>query len=313
MLAAGLALAAEYPQGRGMDLTEMFGLRPFTPREVLAQDITYRQWVRVRAQLVRMRRGVYVTALGDDDRTRQSQRIAAELITRTDHFAMGTSAACLLGLPNPGFTPWDRIDVTIGGKRTRSARGVQRAVHAPIGTDWGPCTDLVDTAVTVAAELPLPQALMVTDAVARRLAGTKDRFVLASEKCRTDVRRRLTHAAGAQALELADPAAESPAESFYRGHMVQAGLPEPRCGVALRGASGKQYFADLLLDGLIIEIDGALKYRTVDDLREEKRREDDLRAMGHPFHRVPVDDLYADPAAEMSRLTRARSRLALPA
>lgn len=302
-----------HTQSRHMDLTQMFGLRPFTPREVLEQGVTYRQWSRIRPQVVRLRRGVFVTALGDDDRTRQCQRIAAELITRTDHFAVGTSAACLLGLPNPGFTPWDRLDVTIGGKQTRSKRGVRRAPHSPIATDWGPCTNLTDTAVTVATELPLPLALMVTDAVARRLAGTKDRFVLASEKCRTEVRRRLTHAAEARALALADPAAESPAESFYRGHMVLAGLAEPRCGVALRGASGKQYFADLVLDRLIIEVDGALKYRTIDDLRNEKNREDDLRAMGHAFHRVPADDLFRDPTTEMYRLTSARGRLALPA
>jgi hypothetical protein len=275
--------------------------------------ITHRQWLSICKQTVRIRRGVYVTALGGDDRTRQAQRIAAQLITRTDHFAVGTSAACLLGLPNPSFTTWDRLPVAIAGKQTRKVRGVRRSLAAPIPTVWGRCTDLIDTAVTLAAELPLPQALMVTDDVARRLADTKDRLVLASEECRNKVRGRLTLTADSPALLLANSAAESPAESFYRGHMILAGFPEPRCGVALRGASGRRYFADLVLDGLVIEVDGALKYRTVDDLREEKRREDDLRAMGHPFHRVPADDLFADPDTEMSRLRNARGRLALPA
>ena len=68
-----------------------------------------------------------------------------------------------------------------------------------------------------------------------------------------------------------------------------------------------------MLDRLIIEVDGALKYRTIDDLRNEKNREDDLRAMGHAFHRVPADDLFRDPTTEMYRLTSARGRLALPA
>ena len=53
--------------------------------------------------------------------------------------------------------------------------------------------------------------------------------------------------------------------------------------------------------------------RTIEDLLTEKRREDDLRAAGHGFHRVLATDLFEDPEAEMSRLTFARSRLALPA
>ena len=296
-----------------MDLTETFGLRPFTPRDLAERGLRHRQWLAIKDEVVRLRRGVYVTALGADDRTRYAQRISAALITRTDHLAVGISAACLLGLPNPTFTSWDRLPVTIGGRQTRSARAISRCLAAPIPTTWGPSTDLVDTAVTVAAELALPQALIVTDAVARRLAGSTDRFELASRHCRDEVRRRMRLPADAPALALADPAAESPAESLFRGHMILAGFPEPRCGVPLRGASGRQYFADMVLDGLIIEVDGALKYRTIEDLLTEKRREDDLRAAGHGFHRVLATDLFEDPEAEMSRLTFARSRLALPA
>lgn len=296
-----------------MDLTETFGLRPFTPRDLVERGLSHRQWLAIKKEVVRLRRGVYVTALGTDDRTRYAQRIAAQLITRTDHFAVGMSATCLLGLPNPTFTSWDRLPVTIGGRQTRSARSIRRCLAAPIPTTWGPCTDLVDTAVTVAAELPLPQALIVTDAVARRLAGSTDRFELASQHCRDEVRRRLCLTAEAPALALADPAAESPAESFFRGHAIQSGFPAVRCGVPVLGASGRQYFADMVLDGLIIEVDGAMKYRTVEDLLNEKRREDDLRAAGHGFHRVQAADLFEDPDAEMSRLTFARSRLALPA
>jgi hypothetical protein len=290
-------------------------LLPITRDLALAQGITPWQWRSLveTGELTRLRRGVYVRVVATEDRAIHAQRVAAELLPRTDHFAVSASAVALLELPNPYFRPWRRIPVRLAGPRSRPRRGIRHGTTAPITTPWGSCTDLIDTAVTVAAELPLPQALMVTDDVARRIADTKDRLVLASEECRNQVRRRLTLTADSSALLLANPAAESPAESFYRGHMILAGFPEPRCGVALRGASGRRYFADLVLDGLVIEVDGALKYRTVDDLREEKRREDDLRAMGHPFHRVPADDLFADPDTEMSRLRSARGRLALPA
>lgn len=297
-----------------MDIERAFGLRPFTVAQARQDlDLSVRAWRRLAPHLVRLHRGVYCVRRSPDDRGRYAQRIAAELLCRTDHHAYSLSAACLLDLPNPTHESWDRLPVHLGGPQTRSKKGVTASPAAPVLTPWGPCTDLTDTAATIAAELPLPQALMVTDAVARRLAGTEDRFVLASEACRTEVRRRLTRDCDLPALRMANPAAESPAESFYRGHMLLDGHVDPPCGVPRRGASGAQFFIDILLGGLAIEIDGLIKYTDRAVLRAEKTREDDLRATGLAFHRVWADDLFADPAAEMSRLTSARGRLALPA
>lgn len=44
-------------------------------------------------------------------------------------------------------------------------------------------------------------------------------------------------------------------------------------------------------------------------LIDEKIREDDLQATGRGFHRVFVEDLYADPAAEMRRLYDKRAEI----
>ena len=62
-----------------MDLTETFGLLPFTPRDLVERGLSHRQWLAIKKEVVRLRRGVYVTALGTDDRTRYAQRIAAQL------------------------------------------------------------------------------------------------------------------------------------------------------------------------------------------------------------------------------------------
>lgn len=295
-----------------MDLRSVFGLHPFRATEAEAAGLTEWQWRRARPKLIRVRRGVYLVEWASDDRTRHSQRVAARLLPITDHFAASASALAILNLPNPYFRGWDRVPVVIAGKQTRKRAGIKMVQADPILTLWGPCTDLVDTAEAIAAELPLPQALMVTDAVARRLAGTDDRFVLASERCRTEVRRRLTHRLDLPALRLADPAAESPAESFFRGHILEVGFPQPRCGVPMKGASGDQYFIDMVVEGLLVEVDGREKYKNLQVLVDEKRREDDLRATGRAFHRSFVEDLYADPAAEVAEL-RGRLRLALPA
>jgi len=256
-------------------------------------------------QLVRLVRGVYAQAIPSEDRHAYLQRVAAGLIKRSDHYAVGASALAVHDLPNPYFRQWTELPVLLAGKKSRPARGIRRATFAPIDSSWGPVTDLIDTAVTIAGELPLPQALMVTDAVARRIADTTDRFELASERCRTEVRRRLTHTLDLPALKLANPAAESPAESFYRGHMLLRRLPEPSCGVPMRGQSGAQYFIDILLETLAIEVDGRIKYQGpsgVQALVDEKRREDDLRATGLDFHRPFVEDVYADADREMDLL-----------
>lgn len=174
-----------------------------------------------------------------------------------------------------------------------------------IETPWGLAQHPAEAALEVAATLPLPQALMVTDHAARVLASTTDRFELASADCRQRVREALCAVSDVPAAQLADPAAESPAESFCRGHMILRGFDEPRCGVPRRGHSGAQYFIDILLGELAVEVDGLGKYRKsngIDVLLDEKRREDDLRAKGLDFHRVLVEDLYARPDREMDRL-----------
>jgi hypothetical protein len=252
----------------------------------------------------RLAYGIYAVAVPDDDRLSMCQLTHAQMLRKTDHFALGASAVAIHDLPNPYFRRWGRIPVTLGGPRSQPRRGIRRSTVVPVPSDWGAVIDLVDCARQIAAELPLPQALMVTDAVARRIAGTTDRFALASERVRLEVRRLLTEVLSVPALVRSDPAAESPGESFYRGHMLLTGLPEPRCGVPLLGRSGRRFFADMMLDGLIIEIDGLGKYQrggpTV--LIDEKRREDDLRAAGHDFHRAFVADTYADPQAAMREL-----------
>jgi hypothetical protein len=91
--------------------------------------------------------------------------------------------------------------------------------------------------------------------------------------------------------------------------MLLEGLPEPDCGVPMRGVSGTQYFVDLLLDDLVIEVDGRLKYTNVQVVIDEKVREDDLRGSGLAFLRPFVEDLYADASLEMQRLRVKRAEI----
>ena len=296
-----------------MDLTSAFGIRPFTRAQALGLGLTTWQWQQLveQRQIEQLRRGVYVTRLADDDRGRYQQKVGAGLMNRTNHVAFGDSAFAIHELPNPWFMPWERRPLLIGAKKARRDRGVSKLPGiAPLHSDWGPVTDLTTTAAWATSELPLPQALMVIDVIAQRLADTRDRFVLSSEHCRNDVRLRLTHEIDLPGLRCADPAADSPAESYFRGHLIEADVTGLQCGVPIRGATGDQYFADLLHGRLIVEVDGRGKYRTVQDLIDEKFREDSLREAGYGFLRVWVEDLYADPDREVQRFLAAMARKA---
>ena len=261
-------------------------------------------------QIEQLRRGVYVTRLADDDRGRYQQKVGAGLMNRTNHVAFGDSAFAIHELPNPWFMPWERRPLLIGARKARRDRGVSKLPGiAPLHSDWGPVTDLTTTAAWAASELPLPQALMVIDVIAQRLADTRDRFVLSSEHCRNDVRLRLTHeidlrVCGVPILPRTHPRRVTPRPSHRGG----------RHGPSMRGAdqraTGDQYFADLLHGRLIVEVDGRGKYRTVQDLIDEKFREDSLREAGYGFLRVWVEDLYADPDREVRRFLAAMARKA---
>lgn len=296
-----------------MDLFSEFGLLPFTRREALDAGVSRHEWELAVGQelLHKVHAGVYLTHLADDPRLQHCQLTAGAMKGRSNHMACSGSALAMLDLPNPYFVSWSKVPVTIAGPRSHKKSGLRRNPGwAPIDTDWGPCTNAIDTATTIAGELELPQALMVTDALARLMAGVKPgqwltnakRIELAGETCRTEVRRRLTRYSDQPALALANPAAEAPSESFYRGHMILNGYSDPACGVPVKGASGAQYFIDILLPGLAIEVDGEGKIKNRQDVIDEKRREDDLRSTGLHFLRSWVKELYEDPGKEMDAL-----------
>ena len=71
-------------------------------------------------QLVRLVRGVYAQAIPSEDRHAYLQRVAAGLIKRSDHYAVGASALAVHDLPNPSFRQW-----------TEPARSPRRKEIAP--------------------------------------------------------------------------------------------------------------------------------------------------------------------------------------
>lgn len=218
------------------------------------------------------------------------------------HFWLPGRITTLIELTRPGA-----IERTHRGVRLHGSRLPDEFVEEYDGL---PVTTIARTAVDVARGLTLPDAMLVIDSAARLLiaqASGQDLRVL------RDVPRRaqllplalepLQHAFASVwtwpgtvvvrgAIELVDPASESPYESRSRGWMYEAKLPMPLTAYRVQGASGTWYWSEFAwVDRMVLgEVDGIEKYgRTGDQVaqsvRAERLRQADLEDAGWTFAR----------------------------
>jgi hypothetical protein len=306
-------------------LAAHFGPYPFTLRECELQGVSRKQLRTLvhAGEVEHLRFNCYALAHSSvTDRHDYLTRVSAALSRRWNAVGSHESAAAALGLPKPTFTPWRSHLVVVSnpGKRVRERRGIleldmPRDAESEVRTAWGPVTGLPRTAYELAASRPLRESLIVADAVARRLADTDDRWALSQPRTRRAVRDRMirlaenwtdptNHQQALAVLRMADPAADSPAESFARAVIITAGLPPPRVGAPVQGDEGQQYFADLSWEGpmVIAEVDGIEKYGDPDALLKEKMREDALRRAGWRVVRWTGRESVADPRLILRRL-----------
>lgn len=216
------------------------------------------------------------------------------------------------------WVPWPErpgVHVTVAGQAERTDNGLtihgSRLPEELVGDlDGLRVTSPARTAMDLGRGRSLPEALVALDGAARHLLGAQDDQVARRIRRRElppvmiDDAKALLESAYAsvwswpgtrvlrQALDLLDPASESPLESRSRGWFLLGELPPPRIAWPVRGASGRLYYADFLWEsaGLIGEADGLEKYGATPEeqrrrLRDQRRRQDDLEAAGWRFVR----------------------------
>lgn len=175
------------------------------------------------------------------------------------------------------------------------------------------------TALDLGAELDLPQALMVSDDVARRAlkgfrGGSEEDLSIPARQASmrplelaavspVHTRRRVQ-----RVLALTDALRDSPAESGSFGWFAEAGLPLPRCQVRIDTVSGEFrvdfYWEDF---GLVGECDGQIKYDGTygpgaDVMVRQNVREQVLRDLGLSVVRWTAEEIMFYPHTVIERV-----------
>ena len=326
-------------------LEQQLGPGPWASATLVAAGMTPSSLRRARegGRLVRVRRGVYARPLSDPTSWRDGVattdvvvRARAALLTARDDAAVSHTTACVV---HPLWLPWaawperEGIHLTVPGVHDRESSAVR--VHgSPLSRDEVAVVDGIRvtsvsrTAIDVARGRPLPDALVVLDSAARRLAAVSGapgefRDLGARAAARSRALAELESGVAAQsgwpgiaavraALQHVDLGSESAFESRSRGDMHLARIPRPLVGRYVRGASGALYVADFLWEELrlIGEADGLGKYGCGDrEVRErlaaERHRQRDLEDAGFRVFRW---DTREAPAVWLARLRRAFGR-----
>ncbi|SDC17952.1 Transcriptional regulator, AbiEi antitoxin, Type IV TA system [Geodermatophilus telluris] len=263
---------------------------------------------------VRLRRGVYTTAERLDalgGRPHGLECLAVLLsLDRPDAVVSHGSAARLLGLP-----VWDGLERTVrltDPQQWRTGAGFRvncAPLHAHEAVRHGPVrlTSPARTLVDCAREWPLEDAVVAMDAalLAGRTTLQELSLVTAAQPCWRGAPR------ARRAIDLADGRAESPLETRGRLRIVGSDLPSPELQVAIRAGGRLVGVVDAWFDdaAVAVEFDGRVKYTDPWHERSpgqvvwgEKRREDDLRALGIRVVRVADADLGAPWPAVAQRL-----------
>jgi hypothetical protein len=280
-----------------------------------------------RGALIRLRRGVYLaaSAMPDQPALRHLVAARAEVVANPGAVISHQSAAIAWGLPHPGFEQWHDRPVSVILPRGRSAvsrpglgeHHVRQLDSSAITRDpeGYPVTTLARTATDLAAGRDLPGSLVILDAAARSLCAgfvaSPRRRDYTNPQLITAAREPLaTSAAGnpaglADAIELAEPGRESPAESMSAGHFILAGLPRPIIQAPIRTPGGIVY-PDFLwpLERVIGECDGAEKYSDARASLLEKEREQMLRDLGFRVVRWLAKEIMTRPDLVVARVAR---------
>lgn len=219
---------------------------------------------------------------------------AAWLWSRRAGTIVGAAAAALHGAE---WIP-DDVPIEVSGARSRAPEGVLPRRYALADgevqtVDGLAVTTPERTAFDIGRCGAIRSAVVRLDALARA-TGCKADDVLRVARChpRSPGLRRLE-----TALELVDPGAESPQESYLRLLLIDAGLPRPQTQVPVPGHDGIPFaYLDLGWPEYLVAVEYDGDHHRADRRQYVKdiRRLEQLERMGWIIIRVVAEDRRAD-------------------
>ncbi len=280
-----------------------------------------------RGDWVRLRHGVYadsVIAQSADPVVRHRLDLAAAIAAAQEPtFAVGPSAALVYGLPLSYVVPDAVYLVRDTRQDLRSLQRVSRhpltipTMHVTSHSGVGANSLVVDGIATVSAAIAATTTAPHVGFT--RKVGLFDAVLWNENATVDDIRAALDdwpklrdRAKSLAALELARSGAQTYLETVSRLQLMRVGLPEPQLQVPFYDVAGLIGRVDMYGQGMGVvgEADGAIKYTSRDDLIDEKRREDRLRALGLHVVRWMWDEIMTTPEAVAMRIRSAARRVA---
>jgi very-short-patch-repair endonuclease len=238
---------------------------------------------------------------------------AAAVRLHRDAVISGQSAGLLHGLPILGSSPMATVTVpvsmpprpstpTVGGARLRRAAVCARDRSTWFGVSvTSPARTVIDL-----GRRDVRDGLVAADAALAAGLVTRGELHNVLGRCTGWPGTR----GARRAVELADGAAESALESLTRLCVLDGGLPTPELQVVVSDGAWWCRVDMMWREGrLVLEADGMAKYRTIGDIRDEKRRQERLERLGYRVLRVMWDDVMRRPDETVARIRAALSRV----
>lgn len=251
----------------------------------------------------RVGRGVYRWAKLADNPMLQLQSVTRRL---PEAVFSGRTAGWLHGLDLP---PADPVAAIVSDARFSFRAGIKlhRAMLAPtdvVRLRGLPVTSALRTAVDLASRKPIVDAVVALDmALHRRLIS------LTELRSFREANRGIKGIATlGRAIELAEPATQSPMETRLRLLLVMAGLPRPQAQVSLHDPLGRFLGRPDLYyraNRLGLEYDGATHR---DNLVKDNRRQNRLLNGGIRLLRFTAADIYQAPESVIGQVRLAISQ-----
>ena len=281
--------------------------------------------------ITRLRRGVYIatTAVPDDAAGQHLLQAMALQRSTVGLVASHETAALGLGLRTPSDFAPDRAEPRFvkapqpGDRSTKRPRCALRPIprgHITTLPSGLTVTSAARTAVDIAAEQSLPEALVTVDHVLRihtvELIGERrirqgvpvrvgqaamEPMYIAAEVATPRGRRGRV----AQTLAVANPARESATESLSAGYFFASDLPQPNIQFPIM-TDEEVFYADFAWPefGVIGESDGLGKYQG-EEVARERDREEKLRELGWVVVRWLYRDIVRRPGWVIEMVRRA--------